>query len=196
MTTETIIILASSSTYRQQQLKQLGLKFQSQSPNIEEEAKPGEKIQDTTERLSLQKALRIQEQNPNAVIIGSDQSAELDGATLSKPMTPQVAFEQLSRCSGRRVYFYTGLCVLSPNQSPQLTSVTTEVTFRTLNDKQIRAYIQKESPLNCAGSFKCEGLGIALFKTIKSDDPSALIGLPLIMLNQLLLNVGIDALTA
>lgn len=189
------IILASGSPYRQQLLQQLELSFICRSPDIDETPRLEEPIRQLVERLSLEKALAIQETEPSGIIIGSDQSAELDGIALTKPITENKAVDQLTMCSGRTVRFFTGLCVLGPHGFKKTSVITTEVEFRQLSLQQIRTYIKRESPLDCAGSFKCEGLGISLFKAIRSDDPTALVGLPLITLTHYLQDAGVDIIT-
>jgi septum formation protein len=188
------IILASSSVYRQRLLHQLGLTFTCISPAIDESALPNESADALTRRLAIAKAERILQDNPNALVIGSDQVADLDGTILGKPHELERAIGQLTQCSGKTVCFFTSVALLSSGMQ-QVDVVTTRVRFRTLTDEQIRTYIKKEEPLDCAGSFKCEGLGIALFESIQSDDPSALVGLPLISLNRMLHAAGVDVLT-
>lgn len=187
------VILASSSTYRRQQLEQLGIGFTTVAPDIDESPAPEEPPRALALRLSQAKAQTVLKQDGDALVIGSDQAAELDGSPLAKPLTLDNAQRQLSACSGRQVIFYTGICVASRERV--LTDViTTTVSFRTLSAKAISSYLQREAPLDCAGSFKCEGLGIALFNSISSSDPSALIGLPLIAVNLMLLEHGFDIL--
>lgn len=188
------LILASSSVYRQRLLLQLGVSFTCISPDIDESSRHNESADALTRRLAITKAARILQDNPEALIIGSDQVADLDGTILGKPYDPERAVAQLTQCSGKTVRFYTSVALLSPGMQ-QVDVVTTWVRFRTLTDEQIRAYIKKEEPLDCAGSFKCEGLGVALFESIQSDDPSALIGLPLISLTRMLHAAKIDVLT-
>jgi septum formation protein len=188
------IILASSSVYRQRLLHQLGLTFTCISPAIDESALPNESADALTRRLAIAKAEHILQDNPNALVIGSDQVADLDGTILGKPYEPERAIAQLTQCSGKTVFFFTSVALLSSGMQ-QVDVVTTRVRFRTLTEEQIRTYIKKEEPLDCAGSFKCEGLGVALFESIQSDDPSALIGLPLISLNRMLHAAGVDVLT-
>lgn len=127
-------------------------------------------------------------------MIGSDQTADLNGTFLGKPMTEERAIAQLTACSGKTVHFWTAAALIS-GQRQRVEVIDTEVRFRQLSDSQIRAYIRKEEPLYCAGSFKCESLGIALFESIQSTDPSALIGLPLIVLTQMLNDEGLDVLS-
>lgn len=188
------LILASSSVYRQRLLLQLGVSFTCISPDIDESSRPNESADALTHRLAITKAARILQDNPEALIIGSDQVADLDGTILGKPYDPERAVAQLTQCSGKTVRFYTSVALLSSGMQ-QVDVVTTWVRFRALTDEQIRAYIKKEEPLDCAGSFKCEGLGVALFESIQSDDPSALIGLPLISLTRMLHAAKIDVLT-
>lgn len=187
------IVLASSSPYRQQLLRQLGITFISAAPAVDESPKAGEEPAQLAARLSREKAAALRERFPDAVIIGSDQVADLNGQTMGKPHTPEVAFTQLSACSGRTVRFHTGVAVAT-GRALESGLITTQVHFRLLSASQIRAYIKKEAALDCAGSFKCEGLGISLFESIQSDDPTALIGLPLITLTTLLRRAGVDPL--
>lgn len=183
------LILASQSSYRQAQLRLLGLPFTSVAAHINEAVKPGENAEQAAVRLAKTKALTIANLHPNDHIIGCDQTAGLDNVILGKPGTIEKAVSQLQQCQGRTVTFYSALCVYYPQTQTLAEHCThTKVTFRPLSDTQIRSYIQRESPLDCAGSFKCEGLGIALFESLASDDPSALIGLPLIALCSALQN--------
>lgn len=184
------LILASSSPYRKALLQRLGLEFQSLSPAIDESTQPGETARALVERLSTTKAQAILVEHPEATVIGSDQVAILDGEILTKPHTVENARRQLTACSGREVAFLTGLCVGTFEHLDYRLSIT-RVNFRQLSSTQIDFYIQQEMPLDCAGSFKCEGLGIALFTQIQSDDPTSLIGLPLIELSGLLAKFGI-----
>lgn len=188
------LILASSSSYRRSLLTQLGLIFESISPKVDETAKINEPAGDLVERLAETKARHILDLHPDCLVIGSDQVADLDGAILGKPGNTDRAVAQLRACSGKTVRFYTAIALLS-SQSRQVEMVSTDVKFRLLSDNQIHAYIKKEEPLDCAGSFKCEGLGIALFESIISTDPSALIGLPLISVTRMLAAEQIDVLT-
>lgn len=197
------IILASSSVYRQKQLAQLGVLFSSLSPNIDESAHPEETSRDLAIRLSVQKATKIAEQlardtpqtESDYLIIGSDQTANIHQQLLSKPLSYDNAVNQLTQCSGQSVMFYSGLAVMSTKTQKTYTqAITTEVKFRTLSEKEIHNYIQIDNPIHCAGSFKCESLGISLFDYIRSDDPSALVGLPLIALNKLLLKFNVNTL--
>lgn len=193
--TDKKLILASGSVYRRTQLQQLGLVFTCTPVDIDESIRPGETAQEAALRLSTAKTSAVTETTGQALIIGSDQTAALDDNILGKPGTEDNAVNQLLACSGRQVTFYSGICVLdtTTGATQQACSVTT-VQFRKLTDQQIHNYISREQPLDCAGSFKCEGLGIALFESITSDDPSALIGLPLISLTKMLLAFGVDVL--
>ena len=203
------IVLASSSIYRQKQLAQLGIAFSCYSPDINETALKNEKPQDIALRLSMQKAqvtaeelikqgeTRNNQQNthPSLLIIGSDQTAAIDGKLLCKPLTIENASNQLKACSNKSVTFHSGIAVYDTGtQTTHSTTVATEVKFRELQEDEIRNYIKADDPLYCAGSFKCECLGIALFDYIRSDDPSALTGLPLIALNKILLQLGFNLL--
>ena len=190
------LLLASSSTYRRALLERLNLVFTQVSPDIDETAMANESAHDLVVRLSRQKAEALASQYLNTLIIASDQVAELDGLILGKPGTEQRAIEQLSQCSGRQVRFHTGLCLLNTRTGhQQVESVEFSVWFRSLTRSQIEGYVRKELPLDCAGSFKCEGLGIALFERMEGQDPNSLIGLPLIRLVSMLGNEGVDVLT-
>jgi septum formation protein len=189
------LVLASSSPYRRALLQRLGWHFVTATPAIDETPIPGEAPEALVRRLAEAKARRLAPDFPDAVIIGSDQMAVLDGVALGKPETEERAERQLRAASGRRVAFLTGLCVLDSRSG--LSDTICEpyaVHFRSLTDTEIRHYIRREQPLDCAGSFKSEGLGIALFERFEGDDPNALIGLPLIRLAAMLRGVGIDVL--
>ena len=192
------LILASSSPYRRTLLERLGLPFEALSPNIDETPHPGEAAKALVLRLATAKAAKIAEARPNATIIASDQAAVADspegGAILGKPRHSAGAIAQLSRLSGRRARFLTSLCVREPNGSQQLETEVTQVHFRRLDNDEIARYVARDAPLDCAGSFRSEGLGIALFKRIEGDDPNALIGLPLIRLCRMLRQAGVDPL--
>lgn len=184
------LILASGSRYRAHELKRLGLAFDTIPADIDETPEPGERAGDLVMRLATVKSQAVWGHHPDSVVIGSDQVATLDGAIIGKPGTAGKAFEQLRRASGRAVCFHTGLTVLDTAGQPWRHTDTTTVHFRTLDDAEIRRYITAENPLDCAGSFKCEGLGISLFDAIETRDPSALIGLPLIALAGFLRQCG------
>ena len=188
------LILASTSHYRRELLARLGLAFDTARPEVDETPLPGESAPALATRLAQAKAQAVADDHPRALIIGSDQVAELEGRTLGKPGTPSAAQHQLAACSGRRVRFHTAVCLTDTGTSParvQHALDTTEVAFRSLDAATIVRYVAAEDVLACAGSFKAEGLGISLFERIRSDDPTALIGLPLIALARLLRAAGI-----
>lgn len=188
------LILASSSPYRRQLLEKINLVVDVIAPNIDERVRPGESPSDLARRLSESKALAVAKQ-ANGIIIASDQVACVNDVLLGKPGTASKAIEQLTLCSGQTVTFYTGLCLYNTEtQTMQVTVVPFHVTFRTLSEQEIRNYIALESPLDCAGSFKSEGLGITLFECMQGNDPNALIGLPLIELCRMLRQEGINPL--
>ncbi|NQZ30275.1 MAG: septum formation inhibitor Maf, partial [Oceanospirillaceae bacterium] len=188
---------ASSSPYRRDILNKIGIPFHSISPQINEKAKINESCHDLVQRLALQKAQAVAKEQTNHLIIGSDQVAFLEGEILSKPHTQVRAIEQLSRCSGKVVSFHTGLCLYdSSDDSYQLEEDIFKVHFRDLTLREITHYIALEKPLDCAGSFKVEGLGISLFKKLEGDDFNSLIGLPLIRLLAMLKTKGISPLQA
>lgn len=186
------IVLASSSPYRRELLERLKITFECNSPNIDETPLTGELPQQLVERLALKKAHTIQEKPEYAqhIIIASDQCAVVNGHILGKPHTEKNAFAQLKQCSGQTVVFYTSVCVML-KQTIKIDVFPYSVTFRSLSDDEIQRYIEKEQPLNCAGSFKCEGLGISLFAQQSGEDPTALIGLPLIRTCEYLRTFGI-----
>lgn len=190
----TPLILASGSRYRQQQLRQLGLAFTARPADIDEAPRPTETAEVTAVRLAEAKARAVEAAAPeSAFIIGCDQTADCNGQRLGKPGSVDNAQRQLERCSGQQVIFHSALCVLEKSTGQTLTaSIPTRVQFRPLSNRQIERYIALENPLDCAGSFKCEGLGIALFESIDSHDPSALVGLPLIQLTSFLLELGFE----
>jgi len=187
------IVLASSSVYRQQMLTRLGLPFISSNPSISEARLAGESAETMVERLAIEKAQAVAAQHPGAIIVGSDQTAAVDQETLGKPGNEAAAVQQLLLLSGRVVDFLTAVCVLAPTRTAPLQHLDrTRVHFRALSLAEIKRYVASELPLNCAGSFKSEGLGITLFERIENDDPSALIGLPLIGLASLLRQSGLS----
>ncbi len=192
------LILASSSPARKALLSRLQYPFITQSPDIDESLKPNENIDDAVIRLSREKAKKIAEQHDNsAVIIGCDQLISLDKHILGKPLTHEKAVEQLQHCSGNIIQSHTGLTVID-NQKNQLEScvVHYHVKFKTLTNSTIDQYLRLDQPYQCAGSIRAEALGIALFEWMRGDDPTALIGLPLISLCQLLENAGIRLISA
>tara|TARA_R110001583_G_scaffold7136_5_gene35487 strand:+ start:7989 stop:8579 length:591 start_codon:yes stop_codon:yes gene_type:complete len=188
-------ILGSSSPFRAEILAKLGLPFIKVSPDIDESSLAGEKPEQLVQRLSEQKAYKIAESHPNALIIGSDQVAVLDGEVLGKPGNHDNAVKQLTAASGKTVKFLTGLALLN-SQTGHIQSLVEsfEVGFKTLSASQIDFYLRQEQPYQCAGSFKSEGFGISLFSKLNGNDPNSLIGLPLIRLISLLEAEGVDVL--
>ena len=178
------LILASSSSYRKSLLQRLNIEFSCSSPDVDESALAGEPATALAERLALVKAQTVASQFPNTVVVGADQVAELNGTILGKPGNHQQAVKQLTAQAGKRVLFHSGLAIVriqADGEMQQHSLInTTEVTFRPLSQKQIEQYLLTEQPYDCAGSFKAEGLGISLFTAINSNDPTSLIGLPLI----------------
>ena len=189
------LILASTSRYRRELLERLRLPFDVEHPGVDEAAQPGETPSTLATRLALAKAQAVAARHPQAVVIGSDQVAELDGQAIGKPHSHERAVAQLRAMSGRKVTFHTAVAVVSAQTGfarVQLAPVT--VRFRRLSDTEIEHYLRAEQPYDCAGSAKCETLGIALLEAIESDDPTALVGLPLIRTCALLREAGIDPL--
>ncbi|HDG1709941.1 TPA: septum formation inhibitor Maf [Kluyvera ascorbata] len=181
------LILASTSPYRKQLLEKLGLPFESAAPEVDELPLPGETPRSLVLRLAQAKAQALAARFPEHLIIGSDQVCLLDGEITGKPHTEENARLQLKKASGNVVTFYTGLALYnSANGQLQTECEPFDVHFRHLSEQEINAYIRKENPLNCAGSFKSEGLGIALFDRLEGRDPNTLIGLPLIALCKML----------
>ena len=189
------IILASSSPYRQSILKKLHIPFTCEAPNIDESPILGESIYDQVARLAKYKALAIaaNKAHVNSFVIGSDQLASFNGDVLGKPGDFASAKQQLLMFSGQTVKFHTGLCIVhkATGQLQQIVE-TFDVVFKTLTIEQISTYLKIEQPYDCAGSFKCEGLGIALFKSLNGNDPNTLVGLPLIALIELFKNMSVD----
>ncbi len=187
------IILASSSPYRRELLAKLGLRFTTQSPDIDESPHPGESPEALVARLAQEKAQAIAHVHGNALIIASDQIAVLNDKILGKPSDHANAVKQLNTASGQSVRFLTSLALLnSSNNRIQLEVVPFTVHFRTLSTSEIENYLQKEQPYNCTGSFKSETLGITLFERLEGDDPHTLIGLPLIRLVRMLKNEAVN----
>lgn len=187
--------LASTSIYRKALLEKLTPDFQTAKPEVDETALPGETATALVERLAIAKAKAVADKLEEGLVIGSDQVALFDGDILGKPHTADNAFLQLKRFSGHKVTFLTGLAVVDAATGNISHCVEPfYVHFRHLTDDDINTYIKREQPLNCAGSFKSEGLGITLFSKLEGDDPNSLIGLPLIKLHQLLKQQGRDLL--
>lgn len=186
------IVLASSSAYRQALLARLDIPFRSISPDIDERPQPGEAPPATALRLAQAKARKAAAHETTALIIGSDQVAVIDGVMLGKPGHHAAAATQLRAMSGRTVVFHTALCLLNAaNGHLQTANIPTTVRVRTLDDPQIERYLRHDQPYDCAGSAKIEALGIALVEYVTSDDPTALVGLPLIALVTQLRNEGV-----
>lgn len=186
------LVLASTSAYRRELLARLQIPFEIAAPNVDESALPGESPAATAERLAEAKARTVGANFPNALIIGSDQVAYNTGGCFGKPGTRDKAAEQLRAMSGGSIIFHTGLCLLNTaTGNVQLRGIQVEVGFRTLNEAEIQRYLDREDALNCAGSAKSEGLGIALMRHLRGDDPNALIGLPLIALCDMLRAEGV-----
>lgn len=189
------LILASTSVYRKSLLEKIGLKFDCESPNVEEYSLLNEDAEQMCERLAIQKARAVAKRYDNGIIIGSDQAASLGNKILGKPGNQANAVKQLLQCNGKTVRFYTGLCIIDANNGKQKSLVDTfDVVFRELSVAQIEHYVETEKPFDCAGSFKSEGLGICLFQSLNGRDPNTLIGLPLIALCDLLPEFGIQIL--
>lgn len=189
------LILASTSPYRRELLAKLGLEFTALAPGVSETPLANEAPQALAARLAADKALAVARQVGAGLVIGSDQVAVLDGAVLGKPMTRANTIDQLQRSSGRAVDFYTAVCVVDAASGTLHAAVDhCRVEFRTLALAHIERYVDREQPYDCAGGFKSEGLGIALFERIVGDDPNALVGLPLIRLTRLLEQFGVEVL--
>lgn len=187
MTDQRRLVLASTSVYRRDLLLRLGMRFECARPDVDESQLPGEAPSDTAERLSKAKAQAVAASFPNALIIGSDQVASCEGRRLDKPGTHENAVAQLTWLSGRHARFDTAVSLLDTS-SARIESrvIPCQVHFRTLNSEAIESYLRREQPYGCAGSAKAEGLGIVLISRIDTQDPTSLIGLPLIALTSLL----------
>ena len=195
MDTTPQIILASTSRYRRELLTRLGLPFEVATPQVDETALPAEPPQDTACRLAQAKAGAVAVRFPQAIVIGSDQVAVLEGSALGKPGNHANAVRQLRAMRGRVVIFHTALCLSHYASGRSETRVVPfYVRFRDYSDAQIERYLQREQPYDCAGSARCEGLGIALIAEMRGSDPNALIGLPLIALTEMLAALGVNVL--
>jgi septum formation protein len=182
-----LLVLASSSIYRKELLKRLNLPFETMAPDVDETPLPHESARATSERLAQVKAMAVAGNYPDALIIGSDQVALLEGRQLGKPITHDNAVNQLRAMRGKTTHFYTALTLLNSRTGHLQTEVAENfVTLRELSDEDIEGYLLREQPYHCAGSAKTEGLGIALISRMAGDDPNALIGLPLILLIDML----------
>ncbi|WP_417347727.1 Maf family protein [Ferrimonas sp.] len=191
------LILGSTSPFRREILEKLNLPFSCEKPEVDETPLDNETAYQLVMRLAEAKARAAGTQHKDAWVIGSDQVAVIDDEILGKPGNHDKAIEQLTAASGKKVTFYTSLCLLNTDTGESQVDVETfKVYFRTLNHKQIDAYLKAEQPYNCAGSFKSEGLGIALFDRLSGRDPNTLMGLPLIRLTEMLQAEGFDVLRA
>jgi len=197
MSREPELILASTSRYRRELLERLRIPFRALAPETDETPLAGEAPAPLAERLALAKARALAKRFPDAVVIGADQVADVDGTSLGKPGGHERAVDQLRAMSGRTIVFQTALAVVREATGfAEVRRVPVPVRFRTLADAEIEFYLRTEQPYDCAGSAKCETLGIALLEAIESDDPTALIGLPLITTCTLLRAAGLDPLRA
>lgn len=191
------VVLASTSPFRRDLLTRLGIAFETAAPGSDETERPNETPRSLVLRLAESKARAVAAKHPSSLIIGSDQVAVIDGEILGKPGDRSQARRQLEMASGRLVTFYTGLCLLNSSTGRSQSSCEPyRVRFRRLSAEQIEGYIDRERPFDCAGSFKSEGLGIALFDRMEGEDPTSLVGLPLIRLVEMLQQEGLDVLTS
>ena len=188
------LILASTSPYRRELLKRLQLPFEVASPQVDETPLSGEAPRALARRLARAKAEAVAALNPAAIVIGSDQVAELDGTPVGKPGTAERARAQLAQASGRTVSFHTAVAIARPGGAPLEHTDLTRVRFRALSAATIASYVDLDQPLDCAGSFRSEGLGVTLFEAIESLDPTALVGLPLVWVAGALRSAGLDPL--
>ena len=189
------LILGSTSRYRRELLERLQLPFEVHAPQVDETPRAGEPPENLARRLALAKARAVAARYPQAVVIGSDQVADLEGEPLGKPGTHERAVEQLRRMRGRTVIFQTALSVVCLARGFEMSDLAAvKVRFRALSDAEIDTYLRREEPYDCAGSAKSEGLGIALLESIDNDDPTALVGLPLIRTARMLRAAGLPVL--
>ena len=186
------LILASTSAYRKALLERLNLPFEALPSHANEDAEAGEANRDLAARLAHAKAHDVWTDHPEAIVIGSDQVADLGGERLRKPGTVERAVAQLQRCSGKTVKFFTAVTILGPGGARLDHLDVTEVHFRDLASQEILRYVETEQPLDCAGAFKAEALGISLFSSINNQDPTALTGLPLIWVSHGLRKLGLQ----
>ncbi|WEM41375.1 Maf family protein [Photobacterium sp. DA100] len=189
------LLLASTSPFRQSLLQKLGLPFTTAKPDADETPQPNEPAEQLVTRLAKAKALACADEHGDHLIIGSDQVCVIDGKIIGKPHTAENACRQLKAASGQTITFYTGLCLHNAKTGEsEVICEPFHVHFRQLTDAEIRHYVEREQPLNCAGSFKSEGLGIALFDKLEGRDPNTLVGLPLIALREMLAKQGVSVL--
>lgn len=191
-----LLVLASTSPYRRELLARLGVPFEVAAPDVDETPLPGESPDDTAMRLSVLKAQAVARHYPDALIIGSDQVALLEGRQLGKPGTHENAVAQLQAMRGKTLEFHTALTLLNARTGrTQTANVPVRLVMREYSDAQIEAYLRKDQPYNCCGSARSEALGIALIARYETEDPNALVGLPLIKLTEMLASEGLDVLT-
>ena len=188
------LVLASTSRYRAELLRRLRVPFTQRDPDVDESRRADESPEALALRLAADKARAVAALAPRAWVIGSDQVCTLDGDALGKPGTAEAARAQLQRLSGRAAVFHTAVCVIAPDGRTRLRNVPTEVEFRVLSTAEIESYVELDDPVDCAGSAKSESLGPALLRRMRSDDPTALVGLPLIAVCDLLRETGFDLL--
>lgn len=189
------IVLASTSPYRRELLARLRLPFAVVAPDVDETPRSGEAPVETAQRLALAKAHAVAARERGAVVIGSDQVADLEGRALSKPGSHEAALGQLRALRGRSVVFHTAVALVQDGRA-EVVEVPTSVRFRTLDDAALERYLRADTPYDCAGAARVESLGIALLEQVRADDPTALVGLPLIRVTQLLGRFGVDVLAA
>lgn len=189
------LILASSSRYRAELLARLHLPFSAQSPDVDETPLPGETPHELALRLAVAKAEVVAKQHPGSLVIGADQVATINGEAIGKPGTHEKAVAQLQQLSGQTVLFHSALCV-HDGQRHEAEDIVTRCVFRTLSDEEIDTYLRLDTPYDTAGSAKAESLGISLMSAMHSDDPTAIIGLPLIALSRMLRSFGLNPLRA
>jgi septum formation protein len=189
------IVLASTSPYRRELLARLRLPFTVVAPDVDETPQPGEAPVETARRLALTKARAVAAREPGAVVIGSDQVADLEGCALSKPGSHEAALAQLRALRGRSVVFHTAVALVQDGRA-EVAEVPTSVRFHTLDDAALERYLRADTPYDCAGAARVESLGIVLLEQVRADDPTALVGLPLIRVTQLLGRFGVDVLAA
>ena len=192
MTAQRTVVLGSTSSYRRSLLERLRIPFETASPQVTEERLPGETPQALAERLARSKAAEVAARYPDALVIGSDQSAGVGDRILGKPGSHERAAEQLAALSGQSVVFHTGMCLIDTASGREwVTVVPYTVHMRELDPDEIERYLRLDRPYDCSGSFKSEGLGVSLFRAMEGDDPSALVGLPLIRLCAWLREAGV-----
>ena len=189
------LILASTSKYRQQQLSSLGFEFTLQKEPVNESPLIDESPEQLAKRLACEKAQAVALKHPDAIVIGADQVASIDKDLIGKPGTKSNAIAQLKRASGKTMRLYTAFALFTKDTKIAAAVETVEITFRTLSEREIRNYVELDQPLDCAGSFKSESRGSMLFDQVRSSDPSAIIGLPLIALARSLREVGLNPLS-